>query len=43
MDVLLPAVKNRRYMVAVGAEHFSGEPGVLNLLQQNGYSLTRLD
>ncbi|WP_420319405.1 TraB/GumN family protein [Halocynthiibacter namhaensis] len=41
--MLLPAVENGRYLVAVGAGHFSGETGVLNLLQQNDYSLTRLD
>ncbi|MGB0902475.1 TraB/GumN family protein [Halocynthiibacter sp.] len=43
MDVLRPAVGNGTYMIAVGAGHLSGETGVLNLLQADGYTLQRLD
>jgi len=43
MEILLPEAVNGTYMVAVGAGHLSGEMGVLNLLKQRGYRLTRLD
>ena len=44
MDVILPAAEETdNIIVAVGAAHLSGEKGVLYLLEQNGYTLTRVD
>lgn len=43
MARLLPEVEGRRAMVAVGAAHLSGHDGLLDLLSEAGFSLTRLD
>ncbi|HBQ36669.1 MAG TPA: TraB/GumN family protein [Rhodobacteraceae bacterium] len=43
MGVILPAAaKNGNIVVAVGAAHLSGKQGVLNLLAQSGYELSRI-
>lgn len=44
MDVILPATNDAdNILVAVGAAHLSGENGLLNLLEQQGYTLTRIE
>ena len=35
--------KGKTVVVAVGAGHLAGQQGVLNLLQNNGYTLTRAE
>lgn len=39
---MLPLLTQGRAFVAVGALHLPGEDGILSLLQQQGYSITRL-
>jgi uncharacterized protein len=39
---LQPYLREGRFFVAVGALHLPGEQGLLNLLEQRGYKLTRL-
>jgi uncharacterized protein len=41
-DRLLPHLRNGRCFIAVGALHLPGEQGLLNLLEQRGYKVTRL-
>lgn len=41
IDKIEPAAENKRIVVAVGAAHLSGETGLLNLLAEKGYTLTR--
>jgi uncharacterized protein YbaP (TraB family) len=44
MEVILPAAAaTDNIIVAVGAAHLSGEKGLLYLLEQSGYTLTRVD
>jgi len=44
MDVILSAAEETdNIVVAVGAAHLSGEKGILYLLEQSGYTLTRID
>ncbi len=44
IKVILPAAAEAdNIIVAVGAAHLSGEKGVLYLLEQSGYTLTRVD
>lgn len=38
---VIEATEGTTLVVAVGALHLPGETGILNLLQQQGYSLTR--
>lgn len=42
-EILKAANRTDRIMVAVGAAHLSGEKGLLYLLEQAGYNLTRID
>ncbi|MCX8508388.1 MAG: TraB/GumN family protein [Rhodobacteraceae bacterium] len=41
LEVLRTAAPGKRLVVAVGAGHLSGESGLLNLLEQDGWNLTR--
>ncbi len=44
MDVILPAAAEAdNIIVAVGAAHLSGEKGLLYMLEQSGYTLTRIE
>ena len=44
MDVILPAAAEKdNIIVAVGAAHLSGEKGLLYMLEQSGYTLTRVE
>ena len=43
MDVIVPAAQGRTIVVAVGAGHLSGETGLLELLAQAGFQLSRQD
>ncbi|MEM7210867.1 MAG: TraB/GumN family protein [Pseudomonadota bacterium] len=43
LKTLLPALANGNAFVAVGALHLPGPDGLIALLQQNGYSVTRLE
>lgn len=44
MDVILPAAgENRNIVIAAGAAHLSGKKGLLYLLEQQGYAITRID
>lgn len=43
MEILSPAIEEGNYVVAVGAGHLSGEAGILNLLEQDGYVLSPVD
>lgn len=42
MDQLLPTLNQTRSFVAVGALHLPGEQGLLNLLHQEGFTVTAL-
>lgn len=43
METILPASAEGPLLVAVGAAHLSGPDGLLDLLDQAGFALTRLD
>ncbi len=40
---LLPYLKNKSSFVAIGALHLSGAKGLLSLLQQQGFTVTRIE
>ena len=42
-DRLLPILEKGDAFVAVGAMHLSGETGLVELLRQSGYTVTRAD
>lgn len=43
MPIILDDSEDKNLFIAVGAAHLTGETGILNLLQNEGYTLTSLD
>ncbi len=42
VDRMLPLMRDRQSFIAVGALHLTGEEGVLRILEQRGFTVTRL-
>ena len=43
LERMLPSLQQGNSFVAIGALHLPGKQGLLAMLEQQGYTLTRLD